>query len=918
MSADPNRERPSVQADETAIKPRSQELLDRPGLRDISYRAGTYTSFLQKMMERSSSVAVEVDGKLSLPLQGWTASGDYGTALLSMWAYLADILTFYNERFANEAFLGTARDEQSVLRLAALLGYEPEAGKAAEAYLAFTVENDEPVRIDEKLRILSVPGQDGKTQHFETVEALSATAPLSKVPVCPEPIQLDPDHDECDHFKGRKNAWLAPPEDTGTAYELAPGDTFVIFNISGEGDPLTALEEKEVDSLDQKGEQYCLSWNPKVMQNLPWASRAFIFRRKLRIFGHNAPPTYVDPSTQRVWSRSSRDYMFDPSWIDPSWNRNPFLNLDGRYDDLKPGTKLLLAGHQGATAQSVRDAARSRARQFREEPRKSAADAVAGAAEEATGRQGATAQSVRDAARSRARQFREEPRKSAADAVANAAEDAVEHAVSVLALLTLTSVSQELVRDLTPLSDTVSQVGVKVEKVNRADNKLPSFDRRSVIIYELVEPELVFWKWKYKAFFGNVVVAKKELLIEQGRVVILTDDKGNAERLTVQSAEKQCYDGETFTRISFKEGHTEDRKVVPSEAMLWGNVARATHGETISEEVLGDGDSSVSFQSFVLKNAPVTFVDDPQDPGRDPESTLEVTVNGEPWRRVNKLYGHGGEERVYETTRDAEGRTTVRFGAPLPTGTRNVVASYRHGLGKVGNVKRNSLVTPLDRPLGLKSVWNPEDADGGIDPDSADRTRKAVPKFLHNAERVVSLRDLEEAARRYDGVAKARAWLKGAGEPTVMLVVAGENEAELDEEGRARLVHHLNRLRGLGGRMDLQNFRKVPLEIGVRIRARPGFSTEEVEAEVRKVLVEDYLAFDNLELGQSIYLSDIHERLRKVTGVEALRVSRLRFKAQEENDGDSIRQAYLHLERGQLATLENPAEDVTIVPMGDA
>ena len=66
-------------------------------------------------------------------MRDWTARGsdDYGIALLEMWAYLADILTFYQERIANEAFLRTALLRASVLRLAALLDYRPAPGVAA-------------------------------------------------------------------------------------------------------------------------------------------------------------------------------------------------------------------------------------------------------------------------------------------------------------------------------------------------------------------------------------------------------------------------------------------------------------------------------------------------------------------------------------------------------------------------------------------------------------------------------------------------------------------------------------------------------------------------------------------------------------------------------------------------------------------
>ena len=48
--------------------------------------------------------------------------------MLEWWAYLADVLTFYNERYANESYLRTATQPGSIANLVALLGYQPAPG----------------------------------------------------------------------------------------------------------------------------------------------------------------------------------------------------------------------------------------------------------------------------------------------------------------------------------------------------------------------------------------------------------------------------------------------------------------------------------------------------------------------------------------------------------------------------------------------------------------------------------------------------------------------------------------------------------------------------------------------------------------------------------------------------------------------
>ena len=56
--------------------------------------------------------------------------------MVEWWAYLADILTFYNERIANEAYLGTAQLPESVNHLVQLLGYRPQPALGRKGQLA--------------------------------------------------------------------------------------------------------------------------------------------------------------------------------------------------------------------------------------------------------------------------------------------------------------------------------------------------------------------------------------------------------------------------------------------------------------------------------------------------------------------------------------------------------------------------------------------------------------------------------------------------------------------------------------------------------------------------------------------------------------------------------------------------------------
>ena len=65
--------------------------------------------------------------------------------MVEWWAYLADVLTFYNERIANQAYLGTADLPESVNRLIQLLGYRPRPAIGATGMVAALVDGPKPV-----------------------------------------------------------------------------------------------------------------------------------------------------------------------------------------------------------------------------------------------------------------------------------------------------------------------------------------------------------------------------------------------------------------------------------------------------------------------------------------------------------------------------------------------------------------------------------------------------------------------------------------------------------------------------------------------------------------------------------------------------------------------------------------------------
>jgi hypothetical protein len=109
---------------------------NRPGLSSIAYRAGTHATFKASMLSALSDPAHP-----ALALLTARDDSDFSIALLDAFAVSVDILTFYQERLANEAFLRTAVQHRSVFELARQVGYQPGPGVAAFTSLAFTLQD---------------------------------------------------------------------------------------------------------------------------------------------------------------------------------------------------------------------------------------------------------------------------------------------------------------------------------------------------------------------------------------------------------------------------------------------------------------------------------------------------------------------------------------------------------------------------------------------------------------------------------------------------------------------------------------------------------------------------------------------------------------------------------------------------------
>ena len=232
---------------------------------------------------------------------------------------------------------------------------------------------------------------------------------------------------------------------------------------------------------------------------------------------------------------------------------------------------------------------------------------------------------------------------------------------------------------------------------------------------------------------------------------------------------------------------------------------------------------------------------------------------------------------------NAAGNRVVQFGngvqgARTPTGTSNIRATYRKGIGSAGMVSAGQLTQPLDRPQGLSSVTNPGAASGAADPASAGQARASAPLPTLTIGRVVSLEDYQNYALAFAGISKALAtWTWFGNVRGVFLTVAGANGATLSSDDPV--------VTALIGAIRLCGDPHVPLlvtsYVPVLFTFTAGVAVDQADYDPDQVLAQVWqnvsaaFAFGQRQLGQNVAASDIIEIIQQTAGVIAVRLQAL-------------------------------------------
>ena len=815
---------------------------NRPALPRIDYRIGSYASFREHMLAQLDQADA---------LAGWThrKADDPGIALLESAAVAAEILAFYQSLYANEAWLRTAEWRESVAKLVALTGYRLAPALSGEAVFALAVKGDEAVTVPAGFGIKATLADADDAAVFESTAAATAWPHLGQfalyTPRNP-PAAIDAGISTLELATAGGDASLAARE----AVDLRPGERVMLvpdssmydrgggsFSFADRQDAAEILVVREVTTtLDR----VVVTFEGKLGLARGTAIRAFRVDRTFRHFGHDAPRqvTRINETTGRAETEPTdfdRDILgFHSAGGDTDFYsdiQRDDMPLDREVDDLAVGGLLICQG-----LVDIPSAGNDLPFAVVREIESLAPDTPVWGGKSSP--------------------------------------------------CTVATLTRQIIDNLSITGETA--------------------DIRHIRFHEVTSPELSLQApttWPGGGFgldtalvyFGSYdeagALAGRELLLAE-------EDSGLMQTVKVQTVPDETAlagrdrEGDWPWTVTLDQPPRFDREAFSEKdngVTVYGNLLHADEGETQAQAVLGSGDNRQLFQTFALPKNPLSHHLDPAaTPPQVP--ALEVRVDGVLWQRRDVLFGAGADEPVYVVREDDDGNAFLQFGdgatgARLPSGSGNVVATWRKGAGARGPLAEDQKPKATGKLKPLDEVFMPEPATGGAERETVDDAREAAPARMQSLGRLVGLADYEAEARALPGVRKARAdWVAPSGVPRIRLTVLTEGGSETEAAAVAEAMATAARERG-ASRFPVETVpgRRRWVALDLTVAYESALLESDIEAAVLAALgvLEEgaeeapetgLFAIPGRRFGQGAHVSQVLGAAQNVPGVTWVRV----------------------------------------------
>lgn len=376
----------------------------------------------------------------------------------------------------------------------------------------------------------------------------------------------------------------------------------------------------------------------------------------------------------------------------------------------------------------------------------------------------------------------------------------------------------------------------------------------------------------------------------------------------------------------------EDDTIKKPVSVALGNIILADHGKTIVEKVTIDKsgivrlkespvtqqgqvrNSSGKLVSFDLEKSASSAIVWNMD---DVKPSIElIDSSGLVWEPQSDLIESSRFSRDVVLETEEDGTAYIRFGDDVlgkrPEIGSEMIARYRVGNGRVGNLGPETIVNVDAKDSRIMGACNPIAATRGTDPEPMETVRLNAPQAFKVQERAVTEDDYAKIAERHPEVQKAVATLRWTGSwHTMYVTIDRKCGVEVDEPFKKDLTAFMECYRLTGHDLEICSPGFVPLDISMDICVAPGY----IKSNVKKALLNAFSNVDlpngtrgffhpdNLTFGQPIYLSQLISTAMKASGVARVKVTRFqRWKRPEDGEID---RGCMILDRLEIARLDN-------------
>jgi uncharacterized phage protein gp47/JayE len=238
----------------------------------------------------------------------------------------------------------------------------------------------------------------------------------------------------------------------------------------------------------------------------------------------------------------------------------------------------------------------------------------------------------------------------------------------------------------------------------------------------------------------------------------------------------------------------------------------------------------------------------------------------------------GPNSRDYYVQFDENDGAQVLFGNGVygripPAGLNNIRATFSVGGGSAGNVPAGTITEkPSQIPL-LDSVTNALAAAGGADHESVNSAASFGPLAFRSGQRAVTLQDYVALAYQVGGVAKVRAQSQGWNQVNLYIAPQAATCGPVPEDLRKRIIAFFEDRRMVGTFVQVLDPLCVPIDISVDVVFNRHYRQAAVMQAVENS-VQNLLAFQNVDFGQPLYLSDVYGVVETTPGVSKATVTR--------------------------------------------